>query len=98
MDHDDSLLKPPFIFSSLSGMNVEWPSMAISETVTPQSVQYLFWIFFLVAVGIYAASIGSDALAAMGRRLQRTSEEDAIWRAAMKDQGGTLNAEKSYRD
>lgn len=78
-------------------MNVEWASMAVSGTVTPQSVQYLFWVLFLAAVGTYAYSIGSDVLAAMGRRLQRMSEEDAIWRAAMRGEG-PLKVESSYRD
>jgi hypothetical protein len=35
------------------GLHNEWAEMSVIMTVTPLSVQVLFWIFFLVAVTAY---------------------------------------------
>ncbi|PWZ02439.1 hypothetical protein BCV70DRAFT_196678 [Testicularia cyperi] len=44
------------------GMHIEWPSMSSTLTETPQSVQILFWIIFLVPVLAYLIGAGTSVL------------------------------------
>ena len=45
------------------GMHNEWTEMSVIQTVTPTSVQVLFWILFLGAVAAYALAAGQETLA-----------------------------------
>jgi hypothetical protein len=44
------------------GLHNEWAEMSVIMTVTPLSVQVLFWIFFLVAVTAYTLAAGQATL------------------------------------
>jgi hypothetical protein len=45
------------------GMHNEWTEMSVIMTVTPTSVQVLFWVFFLGAVAAYGLAAGQETLA-----------------------------------
>ena len=44
------------------GMHNEWTEMSVIMTDTPQSVQVLFWVFFLGAVSAYMLAAGQAIL------------------------------------
>lgn len=44
------------------GMHNEWAEMSTSLTVTPQGVQVVFWVLFLISVTAYLVAVGQVAL------------------------------------
>jgi hypothetical protein len=43
-------------------MHNEWAEMSTSMTVTPQGVQILFWVLFLISASAYAFGVGHAVL------------------------------------
>jgi hypothetical protein len=44
------------------GMHNEWSEMSTTQTVTPESVQILYWVIFLISVMAYTLNVGQSAL------------------------------------
>ena len=49
-------------WNTWEGMHNEWAAMSTSMTVTPQAVQIVFWVLFLVSATAYAAAVGTTVL------------------------------------
>jgi hypothetical protein len=44
------------------GMHNEWVEMSTSQTVTPEGVQILFWVIFLISAAAYTINVGQATL------------------------------------
>jgi len=50
------------VWQTWEGMHNEWAEMSTSLTVTPESVQLLFWALFLLSAMAYAVAVGQATL------------------------------------
>jgi hypothetical protein len=49
-------------WNTWEGKHNEWAAMSTSMTVTPQAVQIIFWVLFLVSATAYAGAVGTTVL------------------------------------
>ena len=49
-------------WNTWEGMHNEWAEMSVAGTVTPQGVQIVFWILFVISVTVYGCGAGEAAL------------------------------------
>jgi hypothetical protein len=49
-------------WNTWEGMHNEWAEMSTSMTVTPQGVQVVFWVLFLVSATAYGVAVGGVVL------------------------------------
>lgn len=59
-----------------NGLHTEWGDMSDDKKPTPEAVQVVFWVFFLVPVGVYAVSLGAEGLRWL-ERVGGDEEEEA---------------------
>lgn len=45
-----------------NGLHTEWVGMSTEGTVTPESIQIIYWLFVLFPLVIYAFKLGNDSL------------------------------------
>jgi hypothetical protein len=49
-------------WNTWEGMHNEWAEMSTSMTVTPEAVQIIFWVLFLVSATAYSVAVGTTVL------------------------------------
>lgn len=50
------------VWQTWEGMHNEWAEMSTSMTVTPEGVQIIFWVVFMVSAVAYAVAVGQATL------------------------------------
>jgi hypothetical protein len=76
-------------WNTWEGLHNEWAEMSTSQTVTPQSVQVLFWALFLVSATAYGVAVGQDVLSDIGGKSgARTAYGAAVGQDVLGDIGG----------
>jgi hypothetical protein len=57
-------------WNTWEGMHNEWAEMSTGGTVTPQSVQVLFWVLFLISATAYGIATGQTLLGIIAGKQQ----------------------------
>jgi cytochrome b561 len=58
------------VWNTWEGIHNEWMEMSTSQTVTPQSVQVIFWVLFLISATAYGIGVGQASLAIVAGKPQ----------------------------
>lgn len=49
-------------WNTWEGMHNEWPEMSVAQTYTPNGVQVVFWVLFLISATAYGIGVGTAVL------------------------------------
>jgi hypothetical protein len=71
-------------WNTWEGMHNEWAEMSTSMTSTPQGVQVVFWVLFLISASAYAVGVGHAVLNNIGGKggADQMDEHNAMDREA----------------
>jgi hypothetical protein len=75
-------------WNTWEGMHNEWPEMSVAQTYTPNGVQVVFWVLFLIPATAYGVAVGTTVLKNVaGKPVQNGSGEMVAIDKKLGDQG-----------